>query len=140
MTIVDNMCRSYSPLGIEWGSFFVVYVPKPPQEAPSFQSLIIPHILPMKMKSRVNAVNEEVISVRHWCSNGETCALHASSAFCAGAATEINQHIPVLPFPLAPDIQHDSQHDDASQWHEMRELKRQPIQVVVLEIHIARDQ
>ena len=114
MTIVDNMCRSYSPLGIEWGSFFVVYVPKPPQEALSFQGLIIHHILPMKMKSRVNVVNEEVISVRHWCSNGVTCALHASSACCAGAATEINQHISVLPFPLAPDIQDDRQYDDAS--------------------------
>ena len=94
----------------------------------------------MKMKNRVNAVNEEVISVRHWCSNGETCAFHAPSAFCTAAATEINQHISVLPFPLAPDIQDDSQHDDASQWHKMCELKRQPIQVVVLEIHIARDQ
>ena len=84
MTIVDNMCRSYSPLGIKWGSFFVVYGPKPPQEAPSFQGLMIPNLLPMKMKSRVNAVNEEVISVRHWSSNGETCAFRVSSAFCAG--------------------------------------------------------
>ena len=63
MTIVENRCRSYSPLGIDWGSFLAMYVPKPPQEAPSFQGLIIPHILHMKMKSRVNAVNEEVISV-----------------------------------------------------------------------------
>ena len=56
------------------------------------------------------------------------------------AATEINQHISVLPLPLAPDIQHDGQQDDASQRHEMCQLKRQPIQVVVLQIHIARDQ
>ena len=63
MTIVENMCRSYSPLGIERGSFLAVYFPKPSQEASSFQGLIIPHILHMKMKSRVNAVNEEVISV-----------------------------------------------------------------------------
>src|SRR5947199_2254062 len=55
-----------------------------------------------------------------WCSNGEKYAFHASSALCDVAFMEINQHIPILPFPLAPDIQHDSQQDDASQWHKMR--------------------
>ena len=75
-----------------------------------------------------------------WCSNGERYAFHVSSALCTAAATEINLHIPVLTLPLAPDIKHDSKQDDASQRHEMCQLKRQPIQVVVLEIHIARDQ
>jgi len=119
MTIVDNMCRSYSPLGIEWGSFFVVYVPKPPQEAPSFQGLMIPNLLPMKMESRVHAVNEEVISVSSLVFKRRDVCLSCIFSFLCGAATEINQHISVLPFPLAPDIQHDSQHDDASQWHKM---------------------
>ena len=54
----------------------------------------------------------------------ETCAFRVSSAFCVEAATEINQHISILLSPLAPDIQHDSQHYDASQWYKMRELKR----------------
>jgi hypothetical protein len=63
MNIVENTEESYSPLGIEWGSFLAVYVPKSPQDAPSLQGLTIPHILHMKMKSRMNAVNEEVISV-----------------------------------------------------------------------------
>jgi hypothetical protein len=57
----------------------------------------------MKMKSRVNAVNEEVISVASWCSNGEIVCLTGIFSFCAEAATEINQHVSVLP-SLWPQI------------------------------------
>jgi len=63
MTIAEKMCRNYSPSGLEWGSFLTVNVPKSPQKAPSFQGLTNPHIKHIKMRSKVNAIKEEVISV-----------------------------------------------------------------------------
>ena len=45
---------------------------------------------------------------------------------------EIDMHVPVLPLSLAPDIEYNGEHDDTGKRYEMRQLKREPIKMVVL--------
>ena len=58
-------------------------------------------------------------------------------SFLIISSPQITQYIAVLLLLVTPDIEHDRQQDDASERDEMRQLKRQSIQVIALEIDIA---